>query len=431
MGKRTTHSSMIQARLPVSPESDPDAEEPPSPQRRRLRSGGASAGKARNPSLAVEAPALLDAQSIQLTFDWPAAVRKSNIRYRSPRRPLSLADYSVVVLYSLALGLERGQPRDLLADEDTARVAAHIAEAMRGQVAEVHLVPVWDDLLGALRPFDPRRDLVFNLVESIGGQGGSEQEVPHLLQQLGFRFTGATSRNLRQTGDKVKAKRRLEKAGLITPPCQLVRRLGQLDERFPLPAIVKPVAEGGSMGITQSSVVSDARALRRQVAECLATYRQPALVESFIAGREINVAMWGRRNPEILPLSEIVFNWTDDPLKQIVSFDAKWVEDSVEFTQTPGICPAHLTAAEAQAVRSAAERTYREFGLRGFARVDMRLRDGIPYILEVNPNPDLGPGAGFYRSAAAAGYSYASMVLHILQLAFTAPQWSRYALPAV
>jgi D-alanine-D-alanine ligase len=379
----------------------------------------------------VETPALLEVQSSQLTFDWPAVARRSQTRRRQSQARLSLADYAVVVLYSLALGLERGSQRDLLADEDTARVAAHIAEALRGSVGEVHLVPVWDDLLGALRPFDPRRNLVFNLVESIGGQSLSEPEAPRLLQQLGFRYTGATSNNLRLSGNKMKAKRRLEKAGLVTPPYQLVRRLSQLDERFPLPAIVKPVSEGGSMGISQSSVVSDSRALRRQVAECLATYRQPALVESFIAGREINVAMWGGRNPEILPISEIVFKWTDDPLKQIVSFDAKWVEDSVEYWQTPGICPAHLTPAESQAVRSAAERTYIEFGLRGVARVDMRLRDGVPHILEVNPNPDLGREAGFYRSAAAAGFSYASMLVHILQLCLAAPQWSRYALPAV
>jgi D-alanine-D-alanine ligase len=186
----------------------------------------------------------------------------------------------------------------------------------------------------------------------------------------------------------------------------------------PLPAIVKPVAEHGSCGITLASVVEDRKALGDRIDACIRDYRQAALVEEFIVGRELNVALWGNGFPEVLPIAEIAFRWTDEPLKQIVSFSGKWHKDSVEALGTPGVCPADLAPDVQDRVEAAAVLAYQELGVRGFARVDMRLRDEIPYLLEVNIHPDLAPDAGFFRSARAAGHSYASMLLYILRLAF-------------
>ncbi len=100
-----------------------------------------------------------------------------------------------------------------------------------------------------------------------------------------------------------------------------------------------------------------------------------------------------------------------------MTFDAKWVEASPEYQHTPGVCPARLSAEDQARIEDAAVRTYQLLGIKGFARVDMRLRDGEPYILEVNVNPDLAPDAGFFRSARAAGHTYPSMVLTILKMA--------------
>ena len=185
-----------------------------------------------------------------------------------------------------------------------------------------------------------------------------------------------------------------------------------------LPAIVKPVAEHGSCGITLASVVQDRKSLGERIDACIRDYRQAALVEEFIIGRELNVALWGNGFPEVLPVAEIAFRWTDEPLQQIVSFSGKWHKDSVEARGTPGICPAELAPHVQDRVEAAAVLAYQELGVRGFARVDMRLRDEIPYVLEVNSHPDLAPDAGFFRSARAAGHSYASMLLYILRLAF-------------
>jgi D-alanine-D-alanine ligase len=329
----------------------------------------------------------------------------------------NLKDLQVVVLHSLALGLERGRPEDRLADEETARVAAEVASALEGRVCSVHLVGVWDDLPAAVAPYDPEEFVVFNLVESLGGRAYTEELAARLLEQLGYAHTGASYQGLRRSADKLLTKRLVRRAGLATPAHQVFRSPGRHKIRLPLPVIVKPVAEGGSFGIRQSSLATEPKALQALIDDCLTTYRQPALLEEFIAGREINVALWGNRRPEVLPISEIVFQWTDDPLKHIVTFESKWVRESPEFDGTPGVCPADLAQDDQARIEAAALGAYRALGMTGYARVDMRLRDHVPYVIEVNANSDLAPDAGFFRSARAAGYSYAEMAAHILRIA--------------
>jgi D-alanine-D-alanine ligase len=341
----------------------------------------------------------------------PRRVRRAPIRYTD------LSEVEVVVLYSLALGLERGREQDVIADQETEQVAQSVGKALEGEVGGVHLVPVWDDLPGALAGYDPRRHVVFNLVESLGGRAFSEPEAIRQMRAMGFNHTGVGYQTLRRSNNKLLTKRLLVSEGLPTPPFQVFHSLRDRKCTVQLPAIVKPVAEGGSFGITQDSVVRDEQALYEQVDVILKTYHQPALVETYIPGRELNVALWGASQPELLPISEIVFTWTDDPLKQIVTFDAKWVADSIEYRQTPGICPADLTPEDQANVEAAALQVYRILAMRGVSRIDMRLHQGTPYILEVNCNPDLAPDAGFFRSAAAAGHTYRSMILNILKLA--------------
>lgn len=398
---------------------EPDSEEPPGPRiARRASTRAASARRTLTQTRPTDARLeTLEIAAPDPTF-LPDVVVEPRPRVRRPtRRITDLSEVEVVVLYSLALGLERGRPEDLLADEETERVARRVAEALEGEVGAVHLAPVWDDVAGAMRPYDARRSVVFNLVESLGGRGFSEAEVPRLLRSLGFVHTGGSYQALRRSGNKLVAKRLLETNGLRTPRYQVFHRRSERLLTVPLPAIVKPVAEGGSFGVTQDSVARTEEQLLAQVDSILRTYHQPALVEEFIVGREINVALWGNGQPEVLPISEIVFEWTDDPLRKLVTFEAKWVEGSDEYQHTPGICPARLTPAEQSRIEAAAVRTYQLLGVKGFARVDMRLRDGEPYILEVNVNPDLAPEAGFFRSARAAGHTYPSMVLAILKMA--------------
>jgi len=339
---------------------------------------------------------------------------------RRAARPREASEAEVVVLYNVALGLERGRPEDLLSDAETEGVARRIADTLQGHVRSVELAPVWDDLGEVLRRYDPARHVIFNLCESLGGRAWSEAEVPRLMRAAGFVHTGSSFMALRRAGSKLITKRSLEAAGLRTPTYEVIRHPGRRPTRVPLPAIVKPVAEHGSCGITLASVVEDRKALGERIDACIRDYRQPALVEEFIIGRELNVALWGNGFPEVLPVAEIAFRWTEEPLKQIVTFSGKWHRESIEARGTPGLCPARLAPEVQDGVEAAAVLAYQALGVRGFARVDMRLRDDMAYVLEVNIHPDLAPDAGFFRSARAAGHTYTSMVLYILRLAFAA-----------
>jgi len=362
-----------------------------------------------SPAYQIAIPGFLSESRVQVR---PRVTTRRTLRPRDP------SEADVVVLYNVALGLERGRPEDILSDAETEEVARAVGETLREHVRSIELAPVWDDLGDVLRQYDPARHVIFNLCESLGGRAWSEAEVPRLMRAAGFVHTGSSYMALRRAGSKLITKRSLEAAGLNTPTYEVIRHAGRRPTRVPLPAIVKPVAEHGSCGITLASVVEDRKALGDRIDACIRDYRQAALVEEFIVGRELNVALWGNGFPEVLPIAEIAFRWTDEPLKQIVSFSGKWHKESVEALGTPGVCPADLAPDVQDRVEAAAVLAYQELGVRGFARVDMRLRDEIPYLLEVNIHPDLAPDAGFFRSARAAGHSYASMLLYILRLAF-------------
>jgi D-alanine-D-alanine ligase len=396
-------------------EADGDSDEPPSPRRvRRVRPAPVAA-----PVRPLSRTTLDRSSEYQIAIPGFLTENRVEVRPRTRRttRARDLSELNVVVLYNLALGLERGRPDDLVADEACGRVAETIASALDGRVKSVELAPVWDDLPDVLRRYQPREHMIFNLCESLGGRPMSESDVPRLLRSSGFIHTGASYLALRRTGSKLITKRTVAACGVSTPEFEVIRRPGQRPTRVRLPAIVKPVAEGGSFGVSLASVVTTARALAERVDDCIRTYHQPALVEEFIAGRELNVALWGNGFPEVLPISEILFTFTDNPLEKIVTFSGKWHPQSAECVGTPGVCPAPLTTEDQDRVEAAAILAFQKLGVRGFARVDIRLREGTPYVLEVNANPDLSPSAGFFRSARAAGHSYTSMVLHILRLA--------------
>jgi len=323
---------------------------------------------------------------------------------------------SVLVLYTEVDQVIKGEAIDLIADQETARVAQEIAAGLAGLGHRVSLAPVRRDVAQALAPYPPSEWVVFNLCESLGGDSALEATVPQLLEARGYTYTGATAAAIALCLDKARTKDLLARHGLHTPRYAVVSSPGE-PCHVPLPALVKPLAEDASVGITYDSVVRDAAGLARQVAYIVERYCQPALVEEFISGREFNAAIWGDNPPRPLPLSEICYEDFADPLQRLLTYEAKWVEDSFAYSHTNGICPARVDDELRERLLAAALTAYRVTGCRGYARVDMRERDGVPYILEVNPNPSLASEGGFVRAARAAGYDQARMAEKIVGFA--------------
>ena len=173
------------------------------------------------------------------------------------------------------------------------------------------------------------------------------------------------------------------------------------------------------MGIDNDSIVENTRRLKARVNYVLNNFKQPALVEEYIEGRELNIAILGDKNLVVLPISEIDFSLMPDHLYNIVSYQAKWDPLHEAYHKTIPSCPAKLPKRIEQAAKTIALKAFRTMSCRDYARVDMRLnKNDEIYVLEVNPNPDLTESAGFMRSAEAAGYSYEETLEKIVNLAW-------------
>ncbi|NTU51549.1 MAG: ATP-grasp domain-containing protein, partial [Candidatus Aminicenantes bacterium] len=195
----------------------------------------------------------------------------------------------------------------------------------------------------------------------------------------------------------------LRAAGLPTAPAQLMLTGEEpLELKFPL--IVKPNAEDASLGVYPESVVRDEESLRRQVRRCLDNYKQPVLVEGFIDGREFNVSVMENGTVTPLPVSEIDFSAMPKDMPRILGYEAKWFEDDPLYQKTPPVCPAPIDDEMRVRLLGLAAAAFRTMGCRDYARVDFRMdAKGRPFILEVNPNPDISTNAGYARALKAAG----------------------------
>jgi D-alanine-D-alanine ligase len=287
-----------------------------------------------------------------------------------------------------------------------------LGHSVKGMEMKEELSPMMGKILRA------GADLIFNLCEEFNGQSQLEMNIAALIELLKIPFTGSSALVLGLSQDKGKTKSILAHYGVPTP----AYRVWSQEEpgspsplRFPL--IVKPLWEDASLGIGNDALVSGPDALRQQVEKIHRLHHQPALVEEYIDGRELNVSILGNRDPEILPISEIDFSTLPPGLPKICGYEAKWVEHSPEFDHTVPLCPASLPRGVEKRVREAALRSYQTIDCRDYARVDIRLGlDGIPYVLEINANPDISPDAGMPRSAKVAGYDYTQLIGRIVEL---------------
>ncbi len=314
------------------------------------------------------------------------------------------------------------------AREDIQNVAVEVAQAIGDAGYDVLSIGVREDIGALIKTLrDPAPVVVFNLCESLRGDNRFEALVPMVLEFEGLVYTGSPPTTLLSALHKDRAKQLLLGAGVPTP------RAVTLDAATPeaashlrYPLIVKPTREDASVGISRTSVVTNPAELEAQLRHVLVHYNQPAIVEEYIVGREINAAVLERVSPggdaavtaEVLPLHEIDFSDMPADRPKIVSFEAKWVEDSPDYHGTRPV-PCALDEQTRARVAATALAAWKALGLRDYGRVDLRLHeDGTPYVIDINPNCDLSSeGGGFARAARAAGLGYSDLVLRLLSLA--------------
>jgi D-alanine-D-alanine ligase len=188
---------------------------------------------------------------------------------------------------------------------------------------------------------------------------------------------------------------------------------------------VKPLREDASLGIENDALIQTQKDLQKQVQKIHRIYRQPALIEEYIDGRELNISIIGNEKPLILPISEIDFSTLPAGLPKICGYAAKWQEKSPEFAHTIPQCPAKLSSALRKKIKEISLHTYQILECRDYARVDIRLdAKGSPFVLEINANPDISPDAGMTRSAKIAGFSYPEFIGQIVEHALSRSVYS-------
>lgn len=287
-------------------------------------------------------------------------------------------------------------------------------------VVMVNIRDNFDVMLDAVRTNKP--DVVMNLVEFFHDDAELEHDVPALFELLGVEYTGNRPLALSLCQKKPQAKALLAAHNLPVPRGIVVETMAAAEHHgLTFPLMVKPAFDDASGGIDSGSVVHDQAALVARIDKMLHEHKQAALVEEYVEGREIHCAILGDRP---LPLYEMQFKGGVDehgkPLPKIITYRAKWDPYSRDHHAVQGVCPVpDLDPALAKTIEDVAMRAYRALGCRDYARVDMRVdsRTNQPYILEVNPNPDLAESCAFTASAYASGRTYEKMICEIVDLA--------------
>jgi D-alanine-D-alanine ligase len=306
------------------------------------------------------------------------------------------------------------------AREDVVRVAAAMKAALTKSKHTVTLVPVEQDLLGLHASMTTDKpDLVINLCESLAADARGEMLVPAMLDLAQVPYTGSSALSLALALHKNKAKEILRARGVPTPDFCIIEHVEDLTTvDLPFPLIVKPSREDASMGIDFDSVVTTRQGLGRAVTKVLRTFRQPALIERYIEGREVYVPLLGNGTRRALPLSEIRFGNAFVGKPHVVSYKAKWDTESAECIESPSELASLPRDVEARCIETALA-AFEALECRDYGRVDMRVdASGQPFVIDINPNCDLHPQAGFARAAEAAGLSYADLALHLVDLAW-------------
>lgn len=295
--------------------------------------------------------------------------------------------------------------------------AAKLATGLREMGHAVTSVEINDpDLKTPLSKFHPDDFVVFNWCEGVPGIPWSDALVAETLETLNFAYTGAPSPVLRLCQDKLQVKRLLDQRHVPTPRWRSYTSPA-CDDWEGFPAIVKPSQEHCSFGVTTEAVVLDRAELRRRIEFVLDEFHQPALVEDFIDGRELHISLWGNGAIQMLPPAEMDFADFDNVRDRLCTFESKFNPDSRHYKHIGLHLPAVLSESEYARLERTALAAYRAANCRDYARLDVRLRDGVFHVLDVNPNADLSSVSSTAYAAEEAGYSFGAMGSRLINLA--------------
>lgn len=325
----------------------------------------------------------------------------------------------------------RGKPVDAIAELDTPEITAAEKAALESRGHEVVLIEADENFSENLKKAKP--DIIFNVSEGIGGES-RESYVPNICETLGVPYTGSGPLALSLALDKAKTKEILTHYGIPTAKWQVFKsKDDRIDPSLRFPLIVKLLHEGSSMGLDEYSVVENEKDLRKMVERAISTYKEPALVEEFLDGREFTIAIIGNyldgKEPMVFPIREtvhereksiVLYDPDRESIPLIAKFNPKEEVDKYLDEKRYSFhseCPAKITKDTEKEIKMIALEVFRAIGVRDWCRMEMRCRDGVPHVLELNPIAGIAPGYWFPTTAEVAGYDYNAFINLILDTA--------------
>jgi D-alanine-D-alanine ligase len=313
-----------------------------------------------------------------------------------------------------AVPLDEASPEDALEEYDSRETVELIAAAFETAGHSVAMLGGGREFLENI--LRERVDIVFNIAEGRGNSRSRESQVPSVLEMLGIPYTGSDSRCLTVCLDKPLAKKLVATEGVSTPRWQVVtdgEDLAQISwEQFVFPAIVKPAFEGSSKGIRLTSVVDSVGQMQEEANRLLDVYRQPVMVEEFIAGDEVTVGIIGNSPPRVIGMMRIVPRRRERHF--VYSLEVK--RDYLNLVDYE--CPPHLDTEVLARIALSSLKVFGVLGCRDFARIDFRISsEGVPYFLEINPLPGLGTYSDLVIMAQKLGWTHRGLIQAVLEAA--------------
>jgi len=316
--------------------------------------------------------------------------------------------------------LPQARVNDRYAEWDTWETIHAVELALAAQ-HEVTLIEANTDVYQKLLQVQP--EIVFNITEGMNGVS-REAQIPAMLEYLNIPYSGSDPLTLAICLDKSRAKEILSYYNIGTPAFKVVHSVSELvSSSISMPCMIKPLHEGSSKGIYNSSLAKTRQELEKEVETVTSSYQQPALIEEFLPGREFTVALMGNGKEAVcLPIVEIKFDALPEGVNPIYSYEAKWILDRPDSPLDIFQCPADISVSLKEEIEQLCLNAYSVLRCRDWCRIDVRLdAKGKPHIIELNPLPGILPNpednSCFPKAARSAGMNYNQLIQTVMWLA--------------
>lgn len=309
---------------------------------------------------------------------------------------------------------------DKYAEWDDEETISAVEEAIKKTGHEV--IRIEADLNAYYELKKHRPDIVFNMAEGFGGSS-RESHIPSILEMLNIPYTASDPVTIGNCHDKSHCKEILSYYGVPTPGFFVTKTSVNGSPSVKYPAFVKPLHEGSSKGIYNSSLVSSRDELNTEISRILRDYQQPSIIENYLDGREFTVALLGNgKSTRVLPIVEINMDTLPKDFPKIYSYEVKWYFDTRENKLDIFTCPAKISEKLKTRIEGICLEAYKALRIRDWARMDVRCdKDENPYIIEVNPLPGILPNPDdnscFPKAAREVGIDYDTLIQTVLNLA--------------